>query len=66
MAWIFQNPIWMCFDWKMARRFDNSAAGFGSLKKWLNKLPVARVVFEATGPYHKAFEIALGERFALG
>ena len=48
-----------------ARRFDNSAAGFGLLKKWLNKLPVARVVFEPTGPYHKAFEIALGERFAL-
>ena len=48
-----------------ARRFDHSAAGFGSLKKWLNKLPVARVVFEPTGPYHKAFEIALGERFAL-
>ena len=39
-----------------ARRFDNSAAGFGSLKKWLNKLPVARIVFEPTGPYHKAFQ----------
>ena len=48
-----------------ARRFDNSAAGFVSLKKWLNKLPVARVVFEPTGPYHKAFEIALGERLPL-
>ena len=47
------------------RRFDNSAAGFVSLKKWLNKLPVARVVFEPTGPYHKAFEIALGERLPL-
>ena len=48
-----------------ARRFDNSAAGFRSLIKWLSKAPVVRVVFEPTGPYHKAFEIALGERFPL-
>ena len=48
-----------------AQRFDNSAAGFRSLIKWLSKAPVVRVVFEPTGPYHKALEIALGERFAL-
>ena len=48
-----------------AQRFDNSAAGFRSLIKWLSKAPVVRVVFEPTGPYHKAFEIALGERFPL-
>ena len=48
-----------------ARRFDNSAAGFRSLIKWLSKAPVVRIVFEPTGPYHKAFEISRGERFPL-
>ena len=28
-----------------ARRFDHSAAGFGSLKKWLNKLPCSSTPF---------------------
>jgi transposase len=48
-----------------AQRFDNSAAGFRALTKWLGKAPVARIVFEPTGPYHKAFEAALGETFPL-
>ena len=48
-----------------AQRFDNSAAGFRALTKWLNTAPVARVVFEPTGPYHKAFEAALGGVFPL-
>lgn len=48
-----------------AQRFDNSAVGFRALTKWLGKAPVARVVFEPTGPYHKAFEAALGETFPL-
>ena len=48
-----------------AQRFDNSAAGFRALAKWLGKASVARIVFEPTGPYHKAFEAALGERFPL-
>ena len=48
-----------------AQRFENSAAGFRALSKWLGKTPVARVVFEPTGPYHKAFEAALGERIPL-
>lgn len=48
-----------------AHRFDNSAAGFRALTKWLNTVPVARVVFEPTGPYHKAFEAALGRVFPL-
>ena len=39
--------------------------GFRALSKWLGKTPVARVVFEPTGPYHKAFEAALGERVPL-
>ena len=49
----------------MAKRFDNSIAGFRALTRWLGKTPVARVVFEPTGPYHKAFEVALGEKFPL-
>jgi len=48
-----------------AQRFENSAPGFRALSKWLGKAPVARIVFEPTGPYHKAFEAALGENFPL-
>lgn len=48
-----------------AQRFENSAAGFRALRKWLGKMPVTRIVFEPTGPYHKAFEAALGETFPL-
>ena len=48
-----------------AQRFDNSAAGFRALTRWLGKTPVARVVFEPTGAYHKAFEVALGDKFPL-
>lgn len=40
------------------QRFDNSATGFRALTKWLEKTTVARVVFEPTGAYHKAFEVA--------
>ena len=49
----------------MAKRFDNSAAGFRALTRWLGKPPVARVVFEPTGAYHKAFEVALGQKLPL-
>lgn len=49
----------------MAQRFENAAAGIGALNKWLGKTSVARIVFEPTGPYHKAFEAALGESFPL-
>jgi transposase len=48
-----------------AQRFENSAAGFRALITWLEKGPVARIVFEPTGPYHKAFEVALGEKYPL-
>jgi transposase len=50
---------------RSAQRFENSAAGFRALTKWLGKAPVARIVFEPTGPYHKAFEAMLGEAFPL-
>jgi transposase len=48
-----------------AQRFENSAAGLRSLKKWLGTAAVARIVFEPTGPYHKVFETALSEKFPL-
>ena len=48
-----------------ARRFENSAAGFRALVKWLGKSAVARIVFEPTGPYHRAFETALSGKFPL-
>lgn len=48
-----------------AQRFENSTAGFRALSKWLDKVALARIVFEPTGPYHKAFEATLGERFPL-
>jgi hypothetical protein len=48
-----------------AQRFENSAAGFRAFSKWLGKAPVARIVFEPTGPYHKAFEVALAKAFPL-
>ena len=43
-----------------AKRFDNSTTGFRALTKWLGNASAARVVFEPTGTYHKAFEVALG------
>lgn len=48
-----------------AQRFENSAAGFRALVKWLGKAPVARIVFEPTGAYHKAFEATLGETLPM-
>jgi transposase len=41
------------------------AAGVRALIKWLGKVPVARIVFEPTGPYHRGFETAISGRFPL-
>lgn len=43
-----------------AQRFNNFTTGFRALIKWLGNASVARVVFEPTGAYHKAFEVVLG------
>lgn len=48
-----------------AGRFENTAGGFRALIKWLGATPVARIVFEPTGPYHRAVETALSGRFPL-
>ena len=42
-----------------ARQFANTASGFAALIKWLGQWQVERVAFEATGTYHRAFELAL-------
>ena len=42
------------------RRYGNDPAGHRALIKWLRRSPVDRIVYEATGPYHSAFELALG------
>jgi transposase len=44
-----------------SRRFANDKAGLRALIKWLAQTPVERVVFEPTGPYHRAFERALAQ-----
>ena len=46
-------------------RFENSPRGLRALSGWLGDTAVARVVFEPTGPYHRAFETALAARFPL-
>jgi transposase len=38
-----------------AKRFESSASGFRALRKWLGRTPIARIVFEPTGPHYKAF-----------
>jgi len=46
-----------------AQRFENTPRGFRALMKWLGAGSVARIVFEPTGPYHRALETALSGRF---
>lgn len=43
-----------------ARRFANDKRGHRALIAWLAETPTNRVVFEPTGPYHRAIEHALG------
>jgi len=48
-----------------ARQFTNDAKGIRALMAWLGghsiARPIARIVFEPTGPYHHGFERRLGE-----
>ncbi len=48
-----------------AQRFENSPRGFRAVIKWLGAAQIARIVFEPTGPYHRAFEQALSGKFPL-
>ena len=48
-----------------SQRFENGPRGFRALIRWLGTTPVARVVYEPTGPYHRGFETALSGKFPL-
>lgn len=43
------------------RRFANSAKGCADLIAWLGGFVIARIAFEPTGAYHRAFERCLAE-----
>lgn len=43
------------------RQFTNDTKGFKALLKWLAGRPVARLVFEATGHYHRTFETTMDD-----
>ena len=47
----------------VARPFENALRGIRALNQWLGSAPVARILFEPTGPYHRAFETALSGEF---
>ena len=49
-----------------AERFQNSPAGFRTLSTWLGAGTLTRVVFEATGAYHRSFERAFSGKLTLG
>jgi len=46
-------------------QFSNDKAGFAALKRWLKRHNIARIVYEPTGPYHRAFEVAMVTQFPL-
>jgi transposase len=46
-------------------RFRNSPGGFNSLSTWLGDGMPTRVVFEATGAYHRSFERASSGKLPL-
>ena len=48
-----------------AARFLNAPTGFRSLSKWVSEDIPTRVVFEATGPYHRSFELAFSGKLPL-
>jgi len=50
---------------RAAERFENSPRGLRALIKWLGTTPLTRIVYEPTGPYHRAFEKALSGNFPL-
>jgi transposase len=45
--------------------FPNAPAGFRALSKWLGEDIPTRVVFEATGPYHRHFERSFSRQLPL-
>lgn len=45
--------------------FSNTAQGFQKLRRWVGEALPARVVYEPTGAYHRAFEAALADHLPL-
>lgn len=54
-----------CLGDGRAARFGNGAAGFRELEAWLPEGSIARIVYEATGPCHAAFEMRFASRYPL-
>ena len=55
-----------CLGDRRAARFGNDAAGFRKFKAWLPQTNgIARVVYEATGPYHAGLERRFGGELPL-
>lgn len=46
-------------------QFTNTGHGFTALQRWIGDIATARVVYEATGPYHGTFEQALRDHLPL-
>lgn len=44
-----------------SRRFENTQTGHKALIRWLRTTPIARIVYEPTGPYHAGFEQTLAK-----
>ena len=45
----------------VVKPFDNDRKGIAKLIAWIAPLSLTRIVFEATGAYHRALEMALGK-----
>jgi len=48
-----------------AQRFENTPGGLRALRKWLGSMPLARVVYAPTGPYHRLFEDTMSRKLPL-
>ena len=46
---------------KTAQRFTNDDKGLAAFVTWVGARPVCRIVYEATGPYHRRLEAVLGQ-----
>jgi transposase len=46
---------------RISKQFDNTQSGIARLIAWLSPRPPTRIIFEATGAYHPALEMALGQ-----
>ena len=45
----------------LVKQFDNDRKGIAKLMAWVTPLRPTRIIFEATGAYHRALEMALGK-----